>query len=591
MRYQALLYFLRPYKYLYGGILVVMLCASIVESLSLAAFFPVFASILGQSAQEAGGILRFITEAVQLLPVSDPIVAACAFLVGLYGLKAAVTTVREGLIARASGRVLYDVKNRMMERYADAPYEFFVKSKQGNLIYNSLTAPHRVALLLLRVPQMAAEFLKILAIIFVLFFVSPLVTFVLAVLATVYYLVIHHLSARVSYHLGKGRANASAAQTVITNEFLNGIRHIATYRTARQWLERFRRENDIFSRLYVKDMVWLAVPKSLMEFSAVALLLGLLLGLRLMSPESFSGALPKAGVFAMALVQLLPALTNFGRMRMEVLGAAAEAESVYHSLTGPMPRRRDGTKVLRSFERAIVFENVSFGYEEREILFEGLNLVIEKGRVTAIVGPSGVGKTTLINLILGLYEPSAGRILIDGVPLQEVKLESWLDKIGFVSQDPFIYHARVADNIIFGRNGHSMHRVVEVAKIANAHGFISELPEGYETVVGERGMKLSGGQQQRVAIARALLDDPEILILDEATSSLDSISEKLVQEAIENASRDRTVLIIAHRLSTVRYADKIIVLDAGRVVEEGSHQELIGRQGHYARLVTSFKDS
>jgi ABC-type multidrug transport system fused ATPase/permease subunit len=181
--------------------------------------------------------------------------------------------------------------------------------------------------------------------------------------------------------------------------------------------------------------------------------------------------------------------------------------------------------------------------------------------------------------------------LIDGVPLQEVKLESWLDKIGFVSQDPFIYHATVADNIIFGRNGHSMHRVVEAAKIANAHGFISELPEGYETVVGERGMKLSGGQQQRVAIARALLDDPEILILDEATSSLDSISEKLVQEAIENASRDRTVLIIAHRLSTVRYADKIIVLDAGRVVEEGSHQELIGRQGHYARLVTSFKDS
>jgi ABC-type multidrug transport system fused ATPase/permease subunit len=338
-------------------------------------------------------------------------------------------------------------------------------------------------------------------------------------------------------------------------------------------------------------MVWLAVPKSLMEFSAVALLLGLLLGLRLMSPESFSGALPKAGVFAMALVQLLPALTNFGRMRMEVLGAAAEAESVYHSLTGPMPRRRDGTKVLRSFERAIVFENVSFGYEEREILFEGLNLVIEKGRVTAIVGPSGVGKTTLINLILGLYGPSAGRILIDGVPLQEVKLETWLDKIGFVSQDPFIYHATVADNIVFGRNGHSMQRVVEAAKIANADGFITEFPEGYETVVGERGMKLSGGQQQRIAIARAILDDPEILILDEATSSLDSISEKLVQEAIENASKDRTVLIIAHRLSTVRYADKIIVLDAGRVVEEGSHQELIGRQGHYARLVTSFKDS
>jgi len=337
--------------------------------------------------------------------------------------------------------------------------------------------------------------------------------------------------------------------------------------------------------------VALALSTLAVEFVGQALLLGLLLALRLMSPQGFGTALPKVGVFAMALVQLLPAVTNLGRMRMELLGAVPEAESVYHELTGPMPRRKDGTEALTSFEKSIDLENVSYGYEDRQILFDDLNLTIEKGKVTAIVGPSGVGKTTLINLILGLYEATGGRILIDGVSLQEFKVDTWLSRIGFVSQDPFIYHATVADNIIFGRNGHSMHRVVEAAKIANAHGFISELPEGYETVVGERGMKLSGGQQQRVAIARALLDDPEILILDEATSSLDSISEKLVQEAIENASRDRTVLIIAHRLSTVRYADKIIVLDAGRVVEEGSHQELIGRQGHYARLVTSFKDS
>ncbi len=590
MRYQVLLHFLRPYEYLYGGILVVMLCASIVESLSLAAFFPVFSSILGQSAQEAGGILGFITNAVQLLPVSDPIVAACAFLIGLYGLKAAVTTLREGLIARASGRVLYDVKDRMMERYADAGYEFFLKSKQGNLIHNALTAPHKIALLLLRVPQMGAELLKILAIIFVLFFVSPLVTFALAILVTVYYLAIHRLSARVSYHLGKGRANATAAQTVIANEFLNGIRHIAAYRTSRQWLERFRRENDIFSRLYARDMIWLAVPKSLLEFSAVALLLGLLLVLRLMSPQGFGMALPKVGVFAMALVQLLPAVTNLGRMRMELLGAVPEAESVYHELTGPMPRRKDGTKALSSFEKSIDFENVSFGYQDRQSLFDDLNLTIEKGKVTAIVGPSGVGKTTLINLILGLYETTGGRILIDGESLGEYKLESWLSRIGFVSQDPFIYHATVADNIIFGRNGGSMQQVVEAAKIANAHGFISELPEGYNTLVGERGMKLSGGQQQRIAIARAILGDPEILILDEATSSLDALSEKLVQEAIENVSKDRTVLIIAHRLSTIRYADKIAILDQGRVVEEGSHHELMRHGGHYARLVTFSKD-
>ena len=590
MRYQVLFYFLRPYRYLYGGILVVMLCASVLESLSLAAFFPVFSSVVGESGQEVGGILRFIMEAVKLMPFSDPIVAAAVFLAGLYGLKAVFTVLREGLVANASGRVLYDTKNRMMERYADTHYQFFLKSKQGSLIYNSLSAPHKVALLLLRVPQMSAELLKILAIIFVLVFVSPFVTLALILLGVGYYLAVHYLSSKVSYHLGKGRATASAEQTVITSEFLTGIRHIVTFGAAKEWLERFRRENRTFSQLYAKDLLWLAVPKSLMEFSAVAVLLGLLLFLQLLGSQSLAATLPQLGVFAIALVQILPAITSFGRMRMELLGTLPEAELVYQSLTGPMPRRKDGTEVLQSFERAIVFENVSFAYEERDILLNGVNLTIEKGKVTAIVGSSGVGKTTLINLILGLFEPLSGGITIDGVLLQEYKLQSWLSKIGFVSQDPFIYHSSVADNIFFGRNGHSIESVIKAAKIANAHGFISELPDAYDTIVGERGMKLSGGQQQRIAIARAILDDPEVLILDEATSSLDSISEKLVQEAIDNVSRNRTVVIIAHRFSTIRYADKIVVLHEGRVVEEGSHQELMGRPGYYSHLIASSRE-
>jgi len=206
------------------------------------------------------------------------------------------------------------------------------------------------------------------------------------------------------------------------------------------------------------------------------------------------------------------------------------------------------------------------------------------------VGPSGAGKTTLINLILGLFEPTEGRIIIDGKPFQEYELETWLNKIGFVSQDPFIYHSSVAENILFGRNGHSMESVIKAAIMANAHGFISEMPERYETIVGDRGMKLSGGQQQRIAIARAILDEPEVLILDEATSSLDSASEKLVQEAINNVTRERTVLIIAHRLSTIRYADKIIVLDDGQIIEEGTHQELMRKQGYYSQLVTVSRD-
>ena len=252
-----------------------------------------------------------------------------------------------------------------------------------------------------------------------------------------------------------------------------------------------------------------------------------------------------------------------------------------------MPRRNDGTRDLDSFKRAILFEDVSFTYKGRDTLLKRVNVAFEKGKVTAIVGPSGAGKTTIINLILGLFEPTEGRITLDGVPLRDYKQEAWLSKIGFVSQEPFIYHSTVADNITFGRNGHSMESIVKAATTANAQGFISELPHGYDTLVGERGMKLSGGQQQRIAIARAVLDEPELLIFDEATSSLDTVSERLVQDAIDNVSKNRTVITIAHRLSTISYADKIIVLDHGRIAEEGNHQELLKRQGHYSRLVAS----
>ena len=221
-----------------------------------------------------------------------------------------------------------------------------------------------------------------------------------------------------------------------------------------------------------------------------------------------------------------------------------------------------------------------------EAMFHQLNLTFEKGSVTGIVGASGSGKTTIINLILGLFQPSNGKITVDGHEIQELTDESWLNRIGFVSQDLFSYHASVEDNIVFGRSIAEHEMISEAAQIANADEFITTLPEGYGTIVGERGLKLSGGQQQRLAIARAVLNRPDILIFDEATSSLDTVSERSVQEAIDNVSVDRTVIIIAHRLSTVRHADKIIVLDEGKVVEEGSHEDLLKNQGHYYSLVS-----
>ena len=326
-----------------------------------------------------------------------------------------------------------------------------------------------------------------------------------------------------------------------------------------------------------------------MELCGLGLILGLILIIWLSGPGTLAGSLPKIGIFGVALSQLMPPLTTFATLRLKLMSGLPVMEVVYQLLTGPVPIRRDGHRVLESFERAIVFENLSFAYKNRDMLFEGVDLSLEKGKVTAIVGPSGAGKTSIVNLILGLFEPTSGRVTVDGIPLQDIKEESWLRKIGFVSQDTFTYHASVADNILLGRLDRPRKSVIKAAEIANVHEFVSQLPQGYDTLVGERGMKISGGQQQRLAIARALLDSPKILIFDEATSNLDNISEKAVQEAIDNVSSNRTVIIIAHRLSTIRHADKIIVLDKGRVVEQGTHQELLDRDGHYSRLAGSVR--
>ncbi len=587
MSYQVVFHFLRQYRLLYGGILVVTLIASALESLSLAAFFPVFTSVLDDSTEGVGGILGVITSIAERFPFDDPIISASVLLVSLFVAKTIFTMAREGLIAYSSGKVLYDTKNRIMEKYAGSDYQFFLDNKQGSMIYSGLQAPHHMAHVLLRFSQMVGELFRTIAIIIVLLFVSPFATIALAILALGYSGVIHDLSKRMSYRFGQRRASALAEQTVIANEFFTGIRQIIAYCSGGSWLERFRKENRVSSEMYAKDLAWVAMPKSIMELAGVALMMGLVLLLWFVTADTFADALPRLGVFAVALIQLLPSITNFGRMRMQIMGAMPDTELVYNTLTGPAPTRVDGNKNVDSFEKAIAFEDVSFAYKGRDTLLDRVDMVFEKGKTTALVGPSGAGKTTIINLILGLFEPTNGRITLDGVSLGEYKLASWLGKIGFVSQEPFIYNSTVAANITFTRNGHSMESIITAASIANAHGLISDLPQGYDTIVGDRGMKLSGGQQQRIAIARAVLDQPELLIFDEATSSLDTLSEKLVQEAIENVSKDRTVIIIAHRLSTIRYADKIIVMDSGRVIEEGTHDELLSQQGHYSRLVAS----
>lgn len=249
------------------------------------------------------------------------------------------------------------------------------------------------------------------------------------------------------------------------------------------------------------------------------------------------------------------------------------------------PLMKNGTEPYRKLEKGIHFDHLSFSYTgHKDVVLKDVDLWLPKGTTLALVGGSGAGKSTLADLLPRFYDTTEGRITIDGKDLRDFDLRSLRKSMGIVSQDTFLFNNSVRNNIAYGRPDATEQEVIEAAKLANAYEFIMNLPEGFDTPLGDRGILLSGGQRQRIAIARALLHNPDILILDEATSALDTVSEHLVQQAIERLSRDRTTLVIAHRLSTVKNADKIAVLDKGQVVETGTHEELLSKGGYYAKL-------
>jgi subfamily B ATP-binding cassette protein MsbA len=241
-------------------------------------------------------------------------------------------------------------------------------------------------------------------------------------------------------------------------------------------------------------------------------------------------------------------------------------------------------KELHGFNRSIEFKNVSFKYGDAVIL-KNIDLIIPKGKTVALVGSSGAGKSTLADLVPRFHDVSSGELLIDGINIKEYSLHSLRSMIGIVTQEAILFNDSIAENILLGKPGSNRDDVLKAAQIANAHQFILHKEEGYETNIGDRGSKLSGGERQRMTIARAVIKNPPILILDEATSALDTESERLVQDAINNLTHDRTSIVIAHRLSTIRHADEIIVLQKGEIVERGTHDELIAKNGFYRRLV------
>ncbi len=482
--------------------------------------------------------------------------------------------------------VLRKLRDDMFTKILSLPIGFFTEERKADLISRMTNDINEIEVSIMNVLEsFVREPLTIIFVLVSMILISPQLTVFLVLFLPIAGFVIGRIGKSLKKPSNLAQEYLGSILGII-DETIAGMRVVKAFNAERHQQLKFRETNNTLFRVrkQISRRKELGSPMS-ETMGVIVVCMILWYGGKLI----FSGQSSLTGPFFLTYIGLfymiINPIKNLSTALNNVQKGAAALDRIEHLLNADNTiTDKPDAKSVSTFSQSIELKDVRFAYGDKVIL-DNINLTIQKGKTIALVGPSGAGKSTLADLIPRFHDVTAGEILIDGVNVKDYKLFDLRKQMGVVSQEPILFNDTIYNNITLGTGGATPEQVQEAAKIANAHNFILQKPEGYETVVGDRGAKLSGGERQRVTIARAVLKNPPILILDEATSSLDTESERIVQDAINTLMKNRTCVVIAHRLSTVQHADEIIVLEKGKVMERGTHNELIAKNGLYKKLV------
>lgn len=519
----------------------------------------------------------------------------CIVVVVLFLIKNIFSYFATFFISVVRNGVIKDLRNEIFSKSLALPLAYYSEEKKGDLMSRMTTDLQEIEWAIMSsFEAVVKEPITIILFLITLFALNPMLTLIVLVLLPISGLLIGKLGKSLKRTSGKGKEKLGELMSII-EESLGGLRIIKGFGAEDKVSNTFENVNsrytDLMVRMFRKNYLSSPVSETL---GTIVLVIVMYLGgkMVLSQPSGFSAG--EFITFIAIFSQLIPPVKSFTSAFYKIQRGMASADRVYEILDEDLRIKEIQKPItLESFNSVIHYDNISFSYgnERSELVLNDIKLKIDKGKSVALVGQSGSGKSTLVDMLPRFYDPKKGNVFIDGLNLKDISLKSLRSKLGIVSQESILFNDTIANNIAFGVHSASQEQIVQAAKVANSHEFILKTENGYDTIIGDRGVKLSGGQKQRLSIARAILINPPILILDEATSALDTESERLVQDALNNLMKNRTSLIIAHRLSTIQNADEILVMSEGKIVERGSHDELLALDGTYKRLydLQSFK--